>query len=88
MGININLTPELEELIRSKVESGAYASASEMVGETLWLLTQQDRIREEKLASLRAEIQRGIDSGPSEPWDHEDFLRKAHQRRSDRLSRP
>ena len=33
MGMNISLTPQLEEMIRQKVESGLYNSASEVVRE-------------------------------------------------------
>jgi antitoxin ParD1/3/4 len=35
MGMNINLTPQLEELVRSKVAFGLYTSASEVVREAL-----------------------------------------------------
>ena len=37
MGMNVNLTPQLEELVRSKVASGLYTSASEVVREALRL---------------------------------------------------
>ena len=36
--MNINLTPQLEELVRSKVASGLYTSASEVVREALRLI--------------------------------------------------
>ena len=35
MGMNVNLTRQLEELVRSKVASGLYTSASEVVREAL-----------------------------------------------------
>ncbi len=38
MGMNINLTPQLEEMVRQKVNSGLYTSASEVVREALRLL--------------------------------------------------
>ena len=53
MGMNVNLTPQLEELVRSKVASGLYTSASEVVREALRLLEEQDRTREAKLEQLR-----------------------------------
>jgi antitoxin ParD1/3/4 len=43
--MNVELTPELEQLIRSKVDSGRYSSASEVVGEALRLLDQRRVIR-------------------------------------------
>jgi antitoxin ParD1/3/4 len=35
MGMNVNLTPQLEELVRSKVATGMYNSASEVVRDAL-----------------------------------------------------
>ena len=67
--MNVSLTPELEELVRSKVESGLYNSASEVVREALHLLDDRDRLREIKIEKLRKEIQKGLDSGPSIPGD-------------------
>ncbi|WP_291066637.1 type II toxin-antitoxin system ParD family antitoxin [Hydrogenophaga sp.] len=46
MGMNVNLTLQLEELVRSKVASGLYTSASEVVLEALRLMAEQDRLRE------------------------------------------
>ncbi|HEY8381592.1 MAG TPA: type II toxin-antitoxin system ParD family antitoxin [Microvirga sp.] len=40
---NVSLTPELEAYIDSKVASGAYSTASEVVRAALRLLTEQDR---------------------------------------------
>lgn len=45
MPMNINLTPQLEELVRGKVTSGLYNSASEVVREALRLLEREDQIR-------------------------------------------
>ena len=38
MGMNVNLTPQLEELVRAKVASGLYTTASEVVREALRLM--------------------------------------------------
>jgi antitoxin ParD1/3/4 len=60
--MNVSLTPELEAVIQSKVRSGMYNSASEVVREGLRLLQQRDDAHEAKLNALRAEIQKGVDS--------------------------
>ena len=44
MGMNINLTPQLEDLVRQKVASGLYTSASEVVREALRLMDEKDRL--------------------------------------------
>ena len=82
MGINVNLTPQLEKLVRSKVGSGLYASASEVVREALRLMDEQDRLREAKLEQSRSDVRQGLASGPSETWDAEAVKGKARARRT------
>ena len=77
MGMNVNLTAQLEELVRSKVSSGLYTSASEVVREALRLMEEQDRLRQAKLDELRRDVRKGLDSGSSEPWDPEALKKKA-----------
>lgn len=69
MGMNINLTPQLEEMVRQKVNSGLYTSASEVVREALRLMDEKDQLRAAKLEQLRQDIQEGLDSGPAAAWD-------------------
>jgi antitoxin ParD1/3/4 len=57
MAMNVSLTPELEQLVNDEINSGQYKSASDVVREGLRLV----RLRREKLAALRREIQLGID---------------------------
>ena len=59
--MHVSLTPHPEELVRDKVKSGLYNSASEVVREALRLMEDRDRIRELRLEELRKEIQIGID---------------------------
>jgi antitoxin ParD1/3/4 len=67
--MNISLTPQLEELVKSKVDSGLYGSASEVMRDALRLLDERDRLRAMRLEELRAEIKKGIDSGDPAPLD-------------------
>ena len=67
--MNISLTPELEKFVQDKVASGRYHSASEVIREGLRLLEEQELIREVRLAALREEIQKGLDSGEATPLD-------------------
>ncbi len=43
--MNVSLTPELEEFVAGKVESGRYTSASEVVREALRLLEEHDHAK-------------------------------------------
>ena len=68
--------------MRSKVSSGLYASASEVVREALRLMDEQDRLRQVKLNQLRREVRKGLDSGASERWDAAAVKMKARARRA------
>lgn len=72
--MNISLTPELEEFVNCKVQSGLYNSVSEVIREALRLLVAQDTEQKAKLESLGYAIQDGVKSGESIPWDLNFFL--------------
>lgn len=44
--MNVSLTPQLEEFVRRKVESGLYNNASEVIREGLRLLIERDVAKE------------------------------------------
>lgn len=78
--MNVSLTPELERLVKDKVETGRYASSSEVIREALRLLEARDREEFEKLEALRRDIQAGLDSGPAQPFDAADLKRRVHEK--------
>jgi len=53
--MNVSLTTPLEDYIQSKVDSGMYASASEVIREALRTLRERDME-----ASIEAGIERGL----------------------------
>jgi antitoxin ParD1/3/4 len=82
--MNISLTPHLENLVKSKVDSGLYNSASEVMRDALRLLEERDYVREMRLTELRREIQIGIDSGDPTPLDMEEIKAAGRARRAAR----
>jgi antitoxin ParD1/3/4 len=84
--MNVNLTPQLEEMVRQKVSSGLYTSASEVIREALRLLEEQDRLCAAKLDRLRHDIQDGLNSGPAAAWDAGGIKREGAKRRAARAS--
>jgi antitoxin ParD1/3/4 len=60
---NINLTPEMDEFVDAKIQSGQYANASEVLLAGLRALEQGDKENQARLDALRAAVRAGIDSG-------------------------
>jgi antitoxin ParD1/3/4 len=82
MPMNISLTPHLEAMIREKVESGSYNSASEVVREALRLLEEEDQLRALKMQKLRRDIQEGLESGPSASFDPQEIKRIGREKKA------
>ena len=63
--MNVSLTPQLEQMIRDKVDSGLYSSASEVVREALRLLGENEQrlkiraMRDAAIAEGYASLDRG-----------------------------
>ena len=87
MPMNISLTPRLEEMIREKIASGSYSSASEVVREALRLLELEDELRTLKLHRLRQDIREGLDSGPPRSFDASKIKRAARQKNNSRRAK-
>ncbi len=59
--MNVSLTPQLEALVKKKLASGLYNSASEVIREALRLLEEQDQLRQLRLKKLGQEVRAGVD---------------------------
>jgi antitoxin ParD1/3/4 len=79
--MDISLTSQLEKVVKEKVASGLYNSASEVVGEALRLLDDHDRLQQFKLERLRDDIQEGLNSGESAPLHMGAIKAEARMRR-------
>ena len=69
MTMNVNLSPQLEAMVKAKVASGRTTSASEVVREALRLMEQQDQLRLLQFEQLRRDIQDGLASPEAEAWN-------------------
>ena len=78
--MNVSLTPQLEDFVKQKVETGLYNSVSEVMREALRLLLERDAVKEMKLVALRRDLQEGVDSldrGEGTPLDMDEIKAKA-----------
>lgn len=81
--MNVSLTPELEQFIDSKVKSGFYGSASEVIREGLRLLDEQDAIKKKRIEMLNLEIDKGLSSLKSgNVISGEEAIRQLKERRA------
>jgi antitoxin ParD1/3/4 len=60
--MNVSLTPELEQFVQTKVATGRYNSASEVVREALRLLEDHEQARAVQLAEFNQELGRRLAS--------------------------
>ncbi|GGX66485.1 type II toxin-antitoxin system ParD family antitoxin [Saccharospirillum salsuginis] len=72
--ITFQPSPELSAFIEAQIETGGFASQSEVVRAGLRLL--QEQTAASKLQQLRRLIEEGETSGEPIPWDVEGFLAK------------
>ena len=78
--MNVSLTSELKNLVNSKVSTGMYNNASEVIREGLRLLDERDKLREAKLFALQEAINEGLASGEPSLLDVEAIIQRGHQR--------
>lgn len=64
--VNVSLSPHLLAFVDALVTTGRYASASEVVQESLRLLEQERAVEIEKRDILKREIEAGLADGQDE----------------------
>jgi antitoxin ParD1/3/4 len=78
--ISIAVTPEMNAMIQQAVETGQFASASEVVRDALRFWERREGMRQEALAHTRALIQAGIDSEVSTYRSIDEIIAEAQKR--------
>jgi antitoxin ParD1/3/4 len=86
MATSYSIGKHFEGLIQSLIESGRYSTASEVMRDGLRLVEEREERRKAKLEALRAEIQKGFDSGPAEEVDLSEWIESIKQRGWQRLA--
>jgi antitoxin ParD1/3/4 len=78
---SINLGDHFNVFVEQQVSRGRYGSASEVVRAALRLLEEHEEERQAKVAGLRAAIVAGEESGPSQPFDLQSFVKEQRGRK-------
>ncbi|YAF99018.1 MAG: type II toxin-antitoxin system ParD family antitoxin (plasmid) [Nodularia sp. CChRGM 3473] len=80
--ISVALTPEMATLVRDAVESGEYASSSEVIREALREWKQKRLLQLQNLEELRYVWQEGVESGAGRFAEIEAIKQEARSRLS------
>lgn len=72
--LTISLSPQQIARVQGAVESGDYASNSEVIREALRLWERQEELRSLDIARLKQAYEEGLASGPGRTVDVEDLL--------------
>ena len=78
--VSVALTPEMAMVVRQAVESGEYASNSEIVREALRDWKQKRALQQEEINEIRRLWQEGLNSGPSRFAHMSDIKAEARRR--------
>lgn len=78
--VSIALPSELLAVAKAAVESGEYASTSEVVREALREWNLRKPLRQAEIERLRKAWQEGLDSGPAQPLDFDEIKRRGRER--------
>lgn len=80
MNMNVSLPDELARFVKEKVDTGRYASSSEVVREALRLLERHEQAEAEKLEWLRDAWRKGVESGDAGELDFAALKAEARRR--------
>ncbi len=78
--VSVALTGEQIAALKAAVETGEYATTSEIVREAIRDWQFKRELRQEDLKRLRQMWNEGVASGPAKPLDFSELRREARQR--------
>ena len=82
--ITVDTGEELKNFIDDSINSGSYKTTSEVVREGLRLL--QEKQANSKLTALRKLLKEGEDSGISQDWNFDSFIKRMDAHANEKFS--
>jgi antitoxin ParD1/3/4 len=86
MATSYSIGKHFADMIDGLIKDGRYATASEIIREGLRMVEEREERCKVKLEALRAEIQKGFDSGPAEEVDIDEMVEAVKARGRQRLA--
>lgn len=78
--MSLSLTPKLEDFVKSRVNTGDYNNASEVIREAVRPMQDRDADRKIELTASKRSLREGEKSGTPVPWDPESIKELARKR--------
>jgi antitoxin ParD1/3/4 len=81
-----NVGKHFDDFIERLIANDRYSIAGEVIRDGLRMIEEREQRREAKLEWLRAEIQKGLDSGPAREVDIKELVEDVKRRGRERLA--
>lgn len=78
--VSVALTPEMAAIVRKAVETGEYASSSEVIREALRDWNRKRLLQEKEIQEIRLLWNEGLKSGPGQFADIDEIKAEARRR--------
>lgn len=85
---SITLPVEIAQLICEKVNTGIYASNSELIFEAMCNEIEEDKNHKIRLQQLRQDIREGLESGETSTWNPKEIKAEARKQKAISKSMP
>ncbi len=72
--MNVSLPDQMKDWVESRLENASFSNTSDYVRH----LIRRDQEREQAIAELQAEVDKGLESGPARNFDLDEFLSRMH----------
>lgn len=72
--MNISLPDQMKDWVETRIENASFSNTSDYVRH----LIRRDQEREQAIAELQAEVDKGLESGPARTFDLDEFLSRMH----------
>lgn len=72
--MNVSLPDQMKDWVETRIENASFSNTSDYVRH----LIRRDQEREQAIAELQAEVDKGLESGPARTFDLDEFLSRMH----------
>lgn len=72
--MNVSLPDQMKDWVETRLENASFSNTSDYVRH----LIRRDQEREQAIAELQAEVDKGLESGPARTFDLDEFLSRMH----------